>query len=87
MNFRFSDEDENFRSEFRQWLETNLPAEYRKTAFPIEFFANEEGEEWEKHDSPRTRKCMPPDGSRFNIPNSTGAGAPPSPNNIFMMRN
>ena len=48
MNFRFSDEDENFRSEFRQWLETNLPAGHRKTAFPIEFFANEEGEEWEK---------------------------------------
>ena len=48
MDFRFSDEDENFRSEFRKWLEANLPSEHRKTAFPIEFFANEEGEEWEK---------------------------------------
>jgi alkylation response protein AidB-like acyl-CoA dehydrogenase len=48
MNFRFSDEDETFRSEFRNWLEANLPSEHRKSAFPIEFFANEEGEEWEK---------------------------------------
>jgi alkylation response protein AidB-like acyl-CoA dehydrogenase len=48
MDFRFSDEDENFRSEFRKWLEANLPSEHRKTAFPIEFFANEEGEEWEQ---------------------------------------
>ncbi|MBV8453912.1 MAG: acyl-CoA dehydrogenase family protein [Deltaproteobacteria bacterium] len=48
MDFRFSDEDENFRSEFRTWLEANLPDGHRKTAFTIEFFANEEGEEWEK---------------------------------------
>lgn len=48
MDFRFSNQDENFRSEFRKWLEANLPAEHRKAAFAIEFFANEEGEEWEK---------------------------------------
>jgi alkylation response protein AidB-like acyl-CoA dehydrogenase len=48
MDFRFSDADENFRSEFRRWLEANLPGEHRKTAFAIEFFADEEGEEWEK---------------------------------------
>jgi alkylation response protein AidB-like acyl-CoA dehydrogenase len=48
MDFRFSDEDEIFRSEFCQWLEGNLPTDHRKTAFPIEFFANEDGEEWEK---------------------------------------
>jgi alkylation response protein AidB-like acyl-CoA dehydrogenase len=48
MDFRFSDEDEIFRSKFRNWLEANLPDEHRKTAFPIEFFADEAGEEWEK---------------------------------------
>ena len=48
MDFRFSDEDETFRSEFRKWLEANLPSAQRKTVFSIEFFANEEGEEWEK---------------------------------------
>jgi alkylation response protein AidB-like acyl-CoA dehydrogenase len=48
MDFRFSDEDENFRSELRQWLEANLPQAHRKTAFAIEFFANEEGKEWEE---------------------------------------
>ena len=48
MDFRFSDEDENFRSELRLWLEANLPSGHRKNAFVIEFFANEEGEEWEK---------------------------------------
>jgi alkylation response protein AidB-like acyl-CoA dehydrogenase len=48
MDFRFSDEDEQFRSEFRKWLEANLPGDHRKTAFAIEFFANEEGEEWAK---------------------------------------
>ena len=48
MDFRFSDEDETFRSEFRKWLEANLPSDHGKTAFAIEFFANEEGEEWDK---------------------------------------
>src|ERR1700751_2370549 len=48
MDFRFSEEDEIFRSKFRNWLEANPPDEYRKAAFPIEFFADEEGEEWEK---------------------------------------
>jgi alkylation response protein AidB-like acyl-CoA dehydrogenase len=48
MDFRFSEEDEIFRSKFRNWLEANLPDEHRKTAFPIEFFADEAGEEWEK---------------------------------------
>jgi len=48
MDFRFSDADENFRSEFRRWLEANLPGEHRKNPFTIEFFADEEGEEWEK---------------------------------------
>jgi alkylation response protein AidB-like acyl-CoA dehydrogenase len=48
MDFRFSDEDEKFRSEFCKWLEANLPSDHRKTAFAIEFFANEEGEEWDK---------------------------------------
>jgi alkylation response protein AidB-like acyl-CoA dehydrogenase len=48
MDFRFSDEDENFRSELRQWLEANLPQAHRKTAFAIEFFANEAGKEWEE---------------------------------------
>lgn len=48
MEFKFSDADENFRREFRQWLRSNLPSEPRKNAFAIEFFANEEGEEWEK---------------------------------------
>jgi alkylation response protein AidB-like acyl-CoA dehydrogenase len=48
MDFKFSDNDEAFRSEFRRWLETNLPNDHQKTAFAIEFFAAEEGEEWEK---------------------------------------
>jgi alkylation response protein AidB-like acyl-CoA dehydrogenase len=48
MDFKFSDADESFRSEFRRWLEANLPSEHHKTAFAIEFFANEEGEDWEK---------------------------------------
>jgi len=48
MDFTFSDADENFRSEFRKWLQANLPSEHRKTTFAIEFFADEEGEEWEK---------------------------------------
>ena len=48
MNFRFSQEDEIFRSELRKWLEANLPSDHRKSAFPIEFFANEEGDEWER---------------------------------------
>src|SRR5216683_1666532 len=48
MDFSFSQQDEEFRSEFRKWLEANLPHEHRKTPFAIEFFANEEGEEWEK---------------------------------------
>jgi alkylation response protein AidB-like acyl-CoA dehydrogenase len=48
MDFRFSDEDEAFRQELRKWLEANLPSDHHKTDFPIEFFANEEGEEWEK---------------------------------------
>jgi alkylation response protein AidB-like acyl-CoA dehydrogenase len=47
MDFRFSDEDELFRNELREWLEANLPSDHRKSAFPIEFFANEEGAEWE----------------------------------------
>jgi alkylation response protein AidB-like acyl-CoA dehydrogenase len=48
MDFRFSDEDEKFRGEFRAWLEASLPRDHRKAAFTIEFFANEEGEEWTK---------------------------------------
>ncbi len=48
MDFRFSEEDEKFRSEFRQWLDANLAGEQRKNPFALEFFANEEGEEWEK---------------------------------------
>jgi alkylation response protein AidB-like acyl-CoA dehydrogenase len=48
MDFKFSDEDENFRLQFRNWLEANLPHEHRKSPFAIEFFANEEGEEWEQ---------------------------------------
>jgi alkylation response protein AidB-like acyl-CoA dehydrogenase len=48
MDFRFSDADENFRSEFRRWLEANLPSGQHKAPFAIEFFANEEGEEWQK---------------------------------------
>jgi alkylation response protein AidB-like acyl-CoA dehydrogenase len=48
MDFRFSDADEQFRIEFRNWLEATLPKEHRKSPFAIEFFANEEGEEWEK---------------------------------------
>jgi alkylation response protein AidB-like acyl-CoA dehydrogenase len=48
MDFRFGDADESFRHQFSQWLEANLTSEHRKTAFSIEFFANEEGEEWEK---------------------------------------
>jgi alkylation response protein AidB-like acyl-CoA dehydrogenase len=48
MDFRFSDADEKFRMEFRQWLEANLPPDHRKNPFAIEFFADEEGEQWEK---------------------------------------
>src|SRR5713226_5450112 len=48
MDFRFSDEDENFRRELRKCLAANLPGDHRKTAFAIEFFANEEGKEWEE---------------------------------------
>jgi alkylation response protein AidB-like acyl-CoA dehydrogenase len=48
MDFSFSQQDETFRSEFRKWLEANLPHEHRMAPFAIEFFANEEGEEWEK---------------------------------------
>ncbi len=48
MDFRFSDEDENFRRELRKCLAANLPGDHRKTAFAIEFFANEEGKEWEQ---------------------------------------
>ncbi|HKV54467.1 MAG TPA: acyl-CoA dehydrogenase family protein, partial [Candidatus Binataceae bacterium] len=48
MDFSFSEKDEAFRREFRAWLQANLPADHRKSDFAIEFFANEEGEEWEK---------------------------------------
>jgi alkylation response protein AidB-like acyl-CoA dehydrogenase len=48
MDFKFSEADEQFRREFREWLEANLPRDHRRNPFPIEFFANEEGEEWEK---------------------------------------
>jgi alkylation response protein AidB-like acyl-CoA dehydrogenase len=48
VDFRFSDEDEIFRSQFREWLEASLPNDHRKNPFSIEFFANEEGEEWDK---------------------------------------
>ncbi len=48
MDFRFNEPDEAFRREFRNWLGANLPSEHRKTAFAIEFFADEEGTEWEK---------------------------------------
>jgi len=47
MDFRFSDADEKFRLEFRNWLEANLPNKRRKNPFTIEFFANEDGAEWE----------------------------------------
>jgi alkylation response protein AidB-like acyl-CoA dehydrogenase len=48
MDFKFSEQDESFRTEFRNWLESNLPPERRKSPFSIEFFANEEGEEWKQ---------------------------------------
>src|SRR5215472_13563749 len=48
MDFRFSDEDESFRIEFRNWLDANLPRQHHKNPFSIEFFANEEGDEWDK---------------------------------------
>ncbi|SRR5579883_2141521 len=48
MDFKFSEADEQFRRELREWLEANLPPEDRKNPFAIEFFANEEGEGWEK---------------------------------------
>ena len=48
MDFSFSEEDEAFRLELRSWLEANLPAGHRKADFSIEFFADEEGEQWEK---------------------------------------
>jgi alkylation response protein AidB-like acyl-CoA dehydrogenase len=48
MDFNFSEQDEAFRREFFNWLNANLPEGHRKSDFSIEFFANEEGEEWEK---------------------------------------
>jgi alkylation response protein AidB-like acyl-CoA dehydrogenase len=48
MDFNFSEIDEAFRKEFRSWLEANLPNDHRKSDFPIEFFADEEGEQWQK---------------------------------------
>lgn len=48
MDFSFSEQDEAFRREFRSWLDANLPAGHRKADFTIEFFADEEGEQWEK---------------------------------------
>lgn len=48
MDFNFSPEDEAFRKELRTWLDANLPKNHRKTDFSIEFFADEEGENWDK---------------------------------------
>jgi len=48
MDFSFSEQDEAFRRELRNWLEGSLPRDYRSTPFAIEFFANEEGEQWEQ---------------------------------------
>ena len=48
MDFNFSPEDEAFRKELRTWLDANLPTGHRKTDFSIEFFADEEGENWDK---------------------------------------
>jgi len=48
MDFNFSEIDEAFRREFRSWLEANLPKDHRKSDFPIEFFADEEGEQWDR---------------------------------------
>ncbi len=48
MDFRFSAEDEAFRHELRGWLAKNLPPDHRKPDFTVEFFADEEGEEWER---------------------------------------
>jgi alkylation response protein AidB-like acyl-CoA dehydrogenase len=46
MDFRFSEEDETFRTEFRAWLKANLPEGTRGREFMVEFFAGEEGEEF-----------------------------------------
>jgi len=48
MDFRFSDADEAFRAEFRKWLEANLPEGARGKDFTVEFFAGEEGQEFER---------------------------------------
>src|SRR5438309_7955836 len=48
MDFNFSPEDEAFRMELRAWLDANLPRDHHKTDFAIEFFADEEGENWDK---------------------------------------
>jgi alkylation response protein AidB-like acyl-CoA dehydrogenase len=45
MNFRFSDEDESFRAELREWLRANQPPASDGDEFNVEFFAGEEGED------------------------------------------
>src|SRR5260370_37387460 len=48
MDFNFSEEDEEFRKEFRKWLKERLPKTHRKSDFTIEFMSGEEGDEWER---------------------------------------
>ncbi|MGH7935077.1 MAG: acyl-CoA dehydrogenase family protein [Candidatus Binataceae bacterium] len=48
MDFKFGEEDEAFREEFKGWLNANLPKDHRKYPFSVEFMAGEEGDEWER---------------------------------------
>jgi alkylation response protein AidB-like acyl-CoA dehydrogenase len=48
MDFRFSQEDEAFRVDFRKWLKVNLQPDTRRADFSVEFFAGEDSEEFER---------------------------------------
>jgi alkylation response protein AidB-like acyl-CoA dehydrogenase len=46
MDFSFSDEDEAFRAELKEWLKANPPQKSHSANFTVEFFAGEEDEEF-----------------------------------------
>src|SRR5277367_1317017 len=47
MDFRFSDEDEAFRTELKEWLKANPPPKsYAGADFKVEFFAGEDDDEF-----------------------------------------
>jgi alkylation response protein AidB-like acyl-CoA dehydrogenase len=48
MDFHFSDEDEAFRAELREWLKANQPPPAHGIDFTVEFFAGEEGGQFER---------------------------------------